>query len=125
MKNYLLSTTTCILLAFMFLTGSAQQAQTTDAKTNAEKLKAVQMQKVNDMIANIASTVKISDEQKAKLQASLLESFIKSDNARGEIRGDDAKLQAWRTAKVEDIKARVKAILTPEQYEQAMKANSK
>ena len=124
MKNQLLKTTAFILFTGMFLLAGAQEPQTASKKTSAEQLKEVQVQKVSEMVNNIASSVKITDEQKAKLQASLLEGFIKSDNARAEIKGDDAKLQAWRDAKIADIKARVRAILTPEQYEQAMKIGS-
>jgi hypothetical protein len=37
---------------------------------------------------------------------------------------DDSNLQAWREQKVTDIKAQLKAILTPAQYDEAIKKGS-
>ena len=121
MKSYFSKITACLLIVCISLAAVAQQATTTDTKTNAEKLTDIRIKKANEIVENIAASVKITDEQRTKLQASMLESLVKSDEARAAIKGDDTKLQVWRDAKIADIKARAKAILTPAQYDEVMK----
>ena len=127
MKNLLSKATACMLFALMMLSASAQVAQSAQpapVKSNGEQIKDMQIKKAAALVENIATSVKISDEQKAKLQASLLEAVIKSDEARSAIKGDDTKLKAWKDAKVADITARIKVILTPAQFGQVMKDNN-
>ena len=121
MKSYFYKIATSLLIICISLSAVAQQAQTTDNKTNVEKLKDIQIKKANELVENIAASVKLTDDQRTKLQASMLECIVKSDNARAAVKGDDTKLIAWRDAKIADIKARMKTILTPAQYAEVLK----
>lgn len=124
MKNFLLKTTAFIIFAFMLLSSNVQQTSATQQPKVAatkEEIKEAQVKKVATIVNNIAAAAKISDGQKTKLQASLLEGLMKSDAALAEIKGDNTKLKTWREAKLADMITRLKAILTTAQFEQAMK----
>lgn len=87
---------------------------TEDQKTRAEK-----------NANKIAELVKITDEQKKKLQAGFLDLIMQEDQQRAEAKGDAKKLE--EVAKNHDSKreARLKAVLTPKQYNELVAAGEK
>ena len=108
MKNYLLKTLACLLFGGMLLSATARQSQSTAPKVTDKQIKDANANTVAALVNSVDAAVKLTDDQKTKLQASLL----------------DSKLQAWREQKVADIKAQLKAILTPAQYDEAIKKGS-
>ena len=116
-----------LLFACTSLTVSSQVAQTAPAKTENTPLKEQQIKKANDITEKIASAVKITDDQKAKLQTSMLEALVKFNEAVIQAKKeDDRKVSSLNPILINDITARMKTILTPEQYDMVMsKENSK
>ena len=76
MRNYLSKITLCILFAGIFLSVNSQAVQS--ANSGSEKdTKEAQLNRVNTITNKIAGEVKLTDAQKAKLQATLQEVFSK------------------------------------------------
>jgi hypothetical protein len=123
MRNYLLKTLACLMFGGMLLSVTAQQSQSTAPKVTDKQIKDVNANTATTMVNSVDAAVKLTDDQKTKLQAALQDVIAKSEKARHAMT-DDSGLQAWREQKVADIKAALKTILTPAQYEQALKAGS-
>ncbi len=123
MKNHLVKIFTCLLFACLIMPAVAQQSQSTTPKVTDKQIKDVNANTATTMVNSVDAAVKLTDHQKAKLQTALQDVIAKSEQARHAMT-DDSNLQAWREKKVADIKAALKAILTPAQYEQALKAGS-
>jgi hypothetical protein len=115
--KYLSKITMGLLLAAMLLSVNSLVAQTATTKTPTEQ----QIKKATDLTERIASTVKLTDDQKTKVQASMLEAVMKFNDAvlRAK-KEDESKLASVNADLIADISARLKTILTPEQYSKAM-----
>jgi hypothetical protein len=123
MKNYLLKTLACLLFGGMLLSATARQSQSTAPKVTDKQIKDANANTVAALVNSVDAAVKLTDDQKTKLQAALLDVITRSEEARHAMK-DDSNLQAWREQKVTDIKAQLKAILTPAQYDEAIKKGS-
>jgi len=116
MKNYTLKISAILLLIFAFVFSNAQ-ANDAPGKGNPEGVHEQQIKKANDMTAKIAATVNISEEQRTKLKASLLEAIVKYQESLAKAKKEDeSRLGSLNQELVTDITARIKAILTPEQF---------
>ena len=125
MKNALLKITTSVMFACFFVTTFAQVAAVSPASP-AQETVSQEQKKASAIVTNISSSVNISEQQKAQLNASLLTCFKKFDDARATLRNDENKLMALRTELQENLIASIKSVLTAEQYKTAMeKANNK
>jgi hypothetical protein len=104
MKNLLLA------LTFVVIGITSSNAQTASATTKYDKV-------ANSEVAKLDALLKLSDDQKSKLFA--LE--IERQNRRGEMKdlGENATEDQKASMKqwYKDYPARLKAILTPEQYD--------
>ena len=124
MKNYLSKTLTCLFFAAIALPALAQQSQATTApKVTDSQIKSTNANTVASLMSNIQAIVTLTDDQKTKLQAGLQDIIEKSEKVRHAMKDDDG-MQEWREKKVADIKAQLKAVLTPEQYDQVIKQGS-
>ena len=117
MKNYTLKISVSLLLIFAFAFSNAQAANTAPAKGNPEGFYEQQVRKANSITTRIGATVSITDEQKTKLQASMLEALVNYNEALAKAKKEDeSRLGSLNQELVTDITARIKAILTPEQF---------
>ncbi len=123
MKKYFSRFLASVLLVSAVIATNAQGTATPAPRVVANPNE-IAIKKANCATAHIESVVKITDEQRTKLRATLLDCIIKFEDARTKA-NDDTKLAALRTALVEDIKANVKKVLTPEQFETVMKTEFK
>jgi hypothetical protein len=121
MKNYLSKVFAALLIAGLTISAFAQQAQTATPKVTDQSIKDTQASTVSTMVNTVDGLVKLTDDQKTKLTTALQNVIAKSEAARKAMKNDDSKLQAWREQKVADIKAQLKLILTPQQYDIVIK----
>ena len=105
------------------MSATARQSQSTAPKVTDKQIKDANANTVAALVNSVDAAVKLTDDQKTKLQAALLDVITRSEEARHAMK-DDSNLQAWREQKVTDIKAQLKAILTPAQYDEAIKKGS-
>jgi hypothetical protein len=112
MMTHLSKIKTGLLLACMFLSLNTVVAQTVTTQTAAEQ----QIKKASELTERIASTAKLTDEQKTKVQASVLEALVKFNDALQKAKSDESKTARITADLLADINARLKTILTPDQY---------
>jgi len=112
MKKAIHQLSIAILFLCLYMGSQAQTAQSsvTDQKRIAE------IKRATTMIEKIATTVKITEEQKTRLQSSLQNCFKNFDDGQAAVKNDDNKVHALRTELQESLLASIKSILTPEQY---------
>ena len=121
MKLNLSKACLCVSLICLFVFSQAQQASTTPAKSTSDRLHDEQVKKANDLTQRIASSINITEEQKTKLQASMLEAMVKFNDALLKAKKEDeARLPSLNQELLTDINARLKTILTPEQFKLMM-----
>ena len=113
MKNHLSKLSVCLLLLFAFVLGNGQAAV---SGTTQQQTKEAQLKRVNELMSRFPAGAKVTDEQKTKLEASILAAIVKLDNARAEAKGDDNKIRDAKVQYGNDIVAGFKSILTAEQY---------
>jgi hypothetical protein len=122
MKNMIAKISISLMLICSFALVNAQVASAAPAKSADEQLREKQIAKANDITAHIAADTKITDEQKTRLQATMLEAVIAHHNAvlKAKKQGDETNLSSLNQEFVNDITARMKTILTAEQFDAAM-----
>ena len=125
MKKYFTGFFASVLLLFAVVAVNAQsEAAPTAAHVIADPNVAA-IKKANSATAHIEAVVKITGEQRTKLRAALLNCITKFDAERIKAKNDDAKLASLRTAMIEEMKASIKTILTPGQFETVMSTEAK
>ncbi len=121
MKTNFTKVCLCIALICSFTFSQAQVANAAPVKSNSEQLHDQQVKKANDITTRIASAINITEEQKTKLQASMLEAMVKFNDAVLKAKKEDeARLPSLNQELLTDINARLKTILTPEQFKTMM-----
>jgi hypothetical protein len=121
MKTYLPKISLFLLFICSVAFTHAQQATASPVKTVSEQLHEQQVKKATDITNRIAGTITINDEQKAKIQASMLEALVKYNDALAKARKEDeSRLASLNQELIADINARLKTILTAEQFNTMM-----
>ena len=127
--------------ATTLLFASATNAQTTAPKTTTTTTTtsvktttiattgptAQQTAKAEKVTGQLKDMLKLSADQEKKVKAAVLESKVKEDQLRSDAKGDKKKLDEIQKTSDANLKARLKTILTPAQFDTMQKAeeNSK
>ena len=120
MKKYFLRIVTGVMLAGMFLLTNAQSDKTISVKPTTRQSKESLTKRANVIVEHIASIITLSNEQKSKLQPSLQEAIAAYDAAMLKANEDGAKSSAAKSNLLADVTAKIKAVLTPEQFAAVM-----
>jgi hypothetical protein len=117
MKKHLSKIISGFLMAGMFLSVNIAVAQTANTKTPTEQ----QIKKATELTERVASAANLTAEQKTKVQASMVEAVMKFNDAVIKAKKEDeSKLATVNADLLADISARLKIILTADQYTRIM-----
>ena len=121
MKSQFLKVIACLMLAGMFQFTSAQTTASKPAPASSVQPDQDQVKRANDLTDRIAGEVQLTSTQKTKLQAAMKEAIAKYTIALQKARKEDeSKLSTVNSDLIADILARIKVILTPDQFNTVM-----
>ncbi|MFN7012776.1 MAG: hypothetical protein ACK4ON_00740 [Bacteroidia bacterium] len=112
MKKIILS----LLAAITFITVNAQEKQAPKGKVNASSEQHIEkrLNKLNEVTGGL------SDEQKVRVKAILEEHTKQAEADRQKFAGDKEKMKEAQKKRRANSDARLKEVLSPEQYEKVM-----
>ena len=121
MKSHFLKVAVCIMLAGMFQFAHAQTVVSKPAPAARVQLDQDQTKRANDLVDRITSEVQLTGSQKTKLQTTVQEAVASYTKAfKKARREDDSKLGKVNSDFASDILARIKVILTADQFNNVM-----
>lgn len=122
MKNYTFKVSVSLLLICAFALSNAQVANTAPTSNSSDQLRERQASRASGIVARIEAATKISGDQKTKLQASLQEAIANYNTSvmKAKKENDETRLSGLNQELVTDITARLKTILSSDQFKAVM-----